>query len=70
MAKKSRIKRSIYSPYKEEIKKLLNSGYSLKKVYQRISNLYNIVADYTTFYNFVKTRFKKIKKYEFNDYES
>ncbi len=67
--KKTRTKRSIYSPYKEEINKLLNNGYFLKDVYKKINNKYNIVADYTTFYIFVKTRFKKINKYILTDYE-
>ena len=70
MGKKSRTKRSIYSPYRQEVEKLINDKYTLKEVWQKINNKYNIIADYTTFYIFIRTRFKKIEKYVPTDYES
>lgn len=71
MTKKTRTKRSIYSPYKEEIKELLNNGYSLKEVYQKMKQKYNINAHYTTLQTFIKTRFKKKINisYETTNYE-
>ncbi|SFP98265.1 hypothetical protein [Hydrogenimonas thermophila] len=46
MAKKSRKKRSIYSPYLDEIKDLLNKGHTSTDIYKKLKLKYNLNAHY------------------------